>query len=104
MARRVLVEERVEEHRARLADPALAIDESKLAEPRRALVLRAASPQSVRVLVRVDLDHTATLEPDPQPAHDGAADVERLRRRNDAVRAQRIGRGEDLLGRQVRDV
>ena len=100
----VLVEQRVEVGDPRFADASLAVDERELAEPRRALVLRAARAQRVGARLGVDLDHAARLEPHAQPAHDGAAHVERLRRRDDAVRALRIGRGEDLLGRQVRDV
>ena len=61
---------------------------------------RAARPRS-RPL---DLDRAAALEAHAQVAHDRPADVERLRRRDDAVGAQRVGRRGDLLGRQVRRV
>ena len=56
MARRVLVEQRVEEHRLERADPAVTVDESELTEARAAVVLRACVAQGVGVVVRVDLD------------------------------------------------
>src|SRR5439155_27345072 len=89
---------------ARLPDPSLTVDERELAEPRRALVLRAPGAQNVGARLRFDLDDASRLEADAQAAHDRAAYVERLRRRDDTVGALRVRCGEDLLGRQVRDV
>src|SRR6185503_6050268 len=66
VARRVLVEERVEEGPAELADTALAVDERHLAEPRGALVGGAALAQGLGVRVRLDLDGATPLEADPE--------------------------------------
>src|SRR5439155_358692 len=46
----------------------------------------------------------AALEADPQPGHERAADVERLGRRDDALRALWIRSGEELLGGEIRHV
>ena len=105
VARGVLVEQRVEEDRAGLADPTLAIDERELAEARRALVLGASRAHRVGSLVGVDLHGASALEAD------AAARERPCRARSsgfvaddDPVGTQRVGRGEDLLGRQVRVV
>ena len=102
MARRVLVEERVEEDGAGPADAALAVDERDLAEPRRAFVLRAAGAQRVGACRPRSRPPGRPRSGRGGPSTTRAADVERLRRGDDAVGAQRIGRRCDLLGRQVR--
>ena len=105
VARGVLVEQRVVEDGAERADPALAVDERELAEPERAVVDRELRAERVGVLVGVDLDRAAALEADAQAADDRAvAQHERLRRRDVALRPHRVGRREDLLGREVREV
>ena len=104
MAGRILVEERREERRAELADPALAVDERDLAETCGAVVERCAPAEDLSVLVRVDLDRAAALEADAQAVDHGAADIERLRGAHDALGALRIGGREDLFCRQVRHV
>src|SRR4051794_6237426 len=63
---RVLVEERVVEHGVERPDPPLAVDERELAEPRRALVELHLRAQRLAVLVGVDLDGAAVLEPDAE--------------------------------------
>ena len=60
----VLVEQRVVEDRPERADAALAVDQRELAETKRALVGREARAQRFGVLVGVDLDRLAALEPD----------------------------------------
>src|SRR5262249_24776093 len=105
VTRRVLVEERVVEDGAERADASVPVHERELAEPRRAVVAIGLRPERAGVLVRVDLDRAAALEPHPEPADDGAvAKDERLRRRDVPVDAVRVGRREDLLGREVREV
>ena len=86
------------------ADPARAVDERELAEPRRAVVLRARGAQRLGVLVGVDLDGAAALELDAQPLDDRAVELERQRRADVAVDPQRVGRRERLLARDVRVV
>src|SRR5512147_1568956 len=46
----------------------------------------------------------AALEADLEVADDGAADLQRPRRADDALGARRVGAREDLLGRHVGDV
>src|SRR5438876_7784997 len=75
VARRVLVEQCVEEGDARLPDPSLTVDERELAEPRRPLVLCAPGAQNVGARLRFDLDDASRLEADAQAAHDRAAYV-----------------------------
>ena len=98
MAGGVLVEQCVEEDRARLADPALAVDERDLAEPCGAIVLGDTRTQRVRVLVGVDLNGAPSLEANAQASHDRPIDVERLGRRHNTLGPRRIGRREHLLG------
>ena len=104
VARRVLVEQRVEEHRLERADPPVAVDERDLPEPRAAVVLRAGVAQRVGVVVRVDLDRAPALELDPDPVEDRAVELERHRRAHVAVDPERIGCRERLLARDVREV
>ena len=102
VARGVLVEQRVVEDRAELADAALAVDERHLAEPGGALVAGDDRAHHVLRRVGVDLDRAAALEAHAQVAHDRAVDQhERLGGGHVPVRAPRVGRGEDLLRRQV---
>ena len=106
VARRVLVEQRVVEDGAELADPALA--STSATSPSR------AAPSSVAstileivpaVLVPVQLGGPAALEAHLQLAHDRPVyQHERLRRGDIPVGALRIGGCEDLLGREVRHV
>ena len=63
VARGVLVEERVVEDGVERADAPLTVDEGDLAEPRGAVVGLASAPERGAVLVRLDLDRTAALEP-----------------------------------------
>ena len=102
VARRVLVEQRVEEDGARL--PMRPSPSTSATSPRREAPSSFAQrvPQRLRAVVGLDLDRASALEADAEVRDDRAADVERLRCRDDAVRARRIGRREDLLGRQVR--
>ncbi len=102
VARGVLVEERVEEDASRLPDASRAVDERDLAEARRTVVDRRSRPEHLGVLLGVDLDRPAALEPHPEAADDGAGDVERLRGRDDAVDAAGIWGRRDLLRREVR--
>ncbi len=70
-----------------------------------AVVDRELRAQRLAVLVGVDLDRVAVLEAHAQAANDRAvAQDERLRRGDVALRPQRVGRREDLFGRQVREV
>ena len=87
----VLVEQRVVEDRLERADPALAVDERELAEPRGAVVLRERRPEGVGALVGVDLDRAAALELDADPVHVGAEELERHRRGDVAVDPRRVG-------------
>src|SRR5439155_7219987 len=77
VTRRVLVEQRVEEHPAGLADATFAVDERDLAEPIAVLVALDPRAQGAGALVGVDLDGPPSLEPDAQTGDDGAGDVER---------------------------
>ena len=86
------------------ADPALAVDERELAEPGRAVVLRRDRAQRVRVSSASIADGPAALELDAQPSIDRAVELERPRRAHVPVDAQRVGRREDLLAREVREV
>jgi hypothetical protein len=101
VARRVLVEQCVEEGAAEPADAALAVGERHLAEPRGTLVRGTALAQRLGVRVRLDLDGASILEADPQPGHERASHVERLRGGNDALRPRGIRRREELLRRGV---
>jgi hypothetical protein len=104
MTGRVLVEERVEEEGPGLADTRLARDERDLAEPVGVLVRRELAADEVRPLLGLDLDDPSVLEGELEPANDPAAKRERLARADRPLGAARVGRREDLLGRQVRDV
>src|SRR5215203_2850260 len=102
VARGVLVEQRVVEDGAELADAALAVDERDLAEASGALV--AGDDRAHHVLRRVgdDADGPAALEAHAQVAHDRAVDQhERLGGGHVPVRPVRIRGGEDLLRGQV---
>ena len=104
VAGRVLVEQRLVEDGAERADPPLLVDERDLAEPRRTVVARGGRPERVGALVGVDLDRATALELDPDPVDVRAVELERHRRRDVAVDPFRVGRREDLLGREVRVV
>src|SRR5262249_41700126 len=105
VTRGVLVEQRVVEDRAERPDPALAVDERELAEPSRALVRRRTRPQRLDVLVRVDLERATPFEADAEAADERrVSQNEWLGRRDMAVDPLRVGCGEDLLGRDVREV
>ena len=81
------------------------VDQRELAQPERAVVDGELRAQRVGARVGGDLDGAAALEADAQPADDRAvAQHERLRARDVALGARRVGRREDLLGRQVREV
>src|SRR5207237_9828939 len=65
VAGRVLVEERVEEHAAGLADPAFPVDERDLAEAVGVLVAADARAERFDALVGVDRDGPAALAAAP---------------------------------------
>ena len=101
----VLVEERVEERRAQPPDTALAIDERDLAEPRGTVVESSAAAKDLTALVGGDLDGAALLEAHDEPLDDRPVEQrERPRGGDDALGASGIGRGEHLLGGEVRHV
>ena len=104
VARRVLVEERVQERQARAADARVAVDECDLAEHRRAVVRAKLLTHHVRARRRVCLDCAAALETDLEVAHDRAGECERLRRADGSLGAAIVRTREDLLGRHVRHV
>ena len=104
VAGRVLVEERVVEERARLADARLARHERDLAEPVGVLDRLEVAADELRTALRLDAHGSTVLERQLQTADDLAGERKRPRRADRPLRASRVGRGEDLLGRHVRDV
>ena len=101
---RVLVEERVEKRDAGAADTRVVVDERDLPEPPGVLVGGHALAQHVLALGGAHLDGAPALEAHLDVADEAAEQHEWLRRAHDAVHASRVRRGEDLLGRHVRDV
>ena len=92
VARRVLVEERVEEHGVAAAPiRPLAVDERQLAETPRTLVLGNGRAERLGVLVGVDPRHLAARELDPQAPDDRPESSSGMRRAHVPVHAQRIG-------------
>ena len=68
------------------------------------LVARELALDHARALLGADVDDAAVLEPHLEALHDLAGEHERLRRAGGSLRPPAVGRGEDLLGRHVRDV
>ena len=95
------------EDEARLADARRAVDERDLAEERRLRVARELRADHLgAVALGPHLDDPASLEAELEalderadPGHD-----ERVRRADDALGPAPVGRREDLLGRDVREV
>jgi hypothetical protein len=104
VARRVLVEERVEEGETRLPDARGAVHERDLAEVRRPLVRGELAFDHLGALLRLHLDDPAVLETQLEALHDPAVESERACRADDAFGAAQVGGGEGLLGGHVRDV
>ena len=104
VARRVLVEERVQEDEPGSADPRVAVDEGDLAEHRGAVVGAHLLADDVDPELASTVDDAAALEAQLEIADDRAAEGERHRRAHGALGAAAVGGREDLLGRHVDDV
>src|SRR5829696_186161 len=85
VAGRVLVEQRVVEDGAELADAALVVDERDLAEPGRALVALDDGAHDVLRRVGVDLHGAAALEAHAQVADHRAVDQHKRHRRGEVA-------------------
>src|SRR5438067_8739705 len=100
----VFVEQRAVEEGARLADTRLLRDERELAKPVGVLDVREVAADDVGARLGVDVHDPALLEAEFEATDELPAEAERHARADRPLRAARVGGGEDLLGRHVRDV
>jgi hypothetical protein len=100
----VLVEERVVEDDPRLTDPGGVINQRELAQAPRAVVGGDLGAQDILAAGGAHLDDLALCEAQLDAFDDLAAQGERHRAADRALRAEPVWRREDLLGGQVRDV
>ena len=97
MAAGVLVVEGVIKEQAALADGRVLADQGALAQAAGVLVGCEDVLEHLAPLRRTEIDHAATLETEPEVAHDLAAVDEGQSGVHDAVGAQAVRRGEHLL-------